>query len=46
MRILLVLSPSGNLGVPNSKTWYRNFYEPLKDMGHDIIYLDIDNYYK
>ena len=36
MRIFLVLHPSGNNAVPGSMTWYRNLYEPLLDLGHDV----------
>ena len=23
--------------MPGSQTWYRNLYEPLVDMGHDVL---------
>ena len=42
MRIFLTLSPSGNIDVPESMTWYRNLYEPLLDLGHDVYLLRID----
>jgi len=42
MRIFLTLSPSGNRSVPGSMTWYRNLYEPLLDLGHDVYLLRID----
>jgi spore maturation protein CgeB len=42
MRIFLSLSPSGNSSVPGSLTWIRNFYEPLKDLGHEVILFRID----
>jgi spore maturation protein CgeB len=42
MRIFLVISPSGNSSVPGSMTWYRNFYEPLLDLGHDVYLLRKD----
>lgn len=46
MRIFLVLHPSGNLSVPNSKTWIKNFYEPLLDIGHEVVFLNIEQYCK
>lgn len=46
MRIFLVLHPSGNLGIPNSMTWYRNLYEPLVDLGHDVFFFRLDQFCK
>ncbi len=43
MRIFLILHPSGNLAVPGSMTWYKNFYEPLVELGHDVFLLRLDN---
>ena len=43
MRIFLVLYPSGNISVPNSKTWLINFYYPLLDLGHDIFLLNLQS---
>ncbi len=42
MRIFLSLYPSGNASVPNSMTWYHNFYESLFDLGHEVYLLRID----
>ncbi len=42
MRIFLVLYPSGNGAVPGSMTWYRNLYEPLLDLGHDVYLMRMD----
>lgn len=42
MRIFLVLHPSGNASVPGSMTWYRNLYEPLLDLGHDVYLMRMD----
>jgi spore maturation protein CgeB len=42
MRIFLVLHPSGNLAVPGSMTWYKNLYEPLVELGHDVFFLRLD----
>lgn len=44
MRIFLVYHPSGNLSVPSSKTWYKNLYEPLIDLGHDVYDLRLDEF--
>jgi spore maturation protein CgeB len=46
MRIFLTLHPSGNFSVRNSKTWLRNFYEPLLDLGHDVFLLNIEEFCK
>jgi spore maturation protein CgeB len=42
MRIFLSLYPSGNFFIKGSITWYRNFFEPLVDLGHDVYLLRID----
>jgi spore maturation protein CgeB len=42
MRIFLTLHPAGNRFVPNSMTWYKNIYEPLVDLGHEVYFLRID----
>lgn len=42
MRIFLALNPSSNPGVKNSMTWYRNLYEPLVELKHDVYLLRID----
>ena len=42
MKIFLVLHPSGNASVPGSMTWYRNLYEPLLDLGHDVYLMRMD----
>ena len=42
MRIFLTLHPSANLSVPGSMTWYHNIYEPLLDLGHEVILLRMD----
>ncbi len=44
MRIFLVLHPSGNMSVPGSLTWYKNLYEPLLDLEHDVFLLRLDDY--
>ena len=37
MRIFQVIEGSSNSTVPGSQTWYRNLYEPLVDMGHEVV---------
>jgi spore maturation protein CgeB len=37
MRIFEVIEFSTNLSVPTSRTWYRNLYESLVEMGHDVV---------
>lgn len=44
MRIFLALHPSGNLSVPGSMTWYHNLYEPLIDLGYDVVLLRLDEF--
>lgn len=37
MRIFQVIEGSTNAAVPGSQTWYRNLYEPLVEMGHEVV---------
>lgn len=37
MRIFQVLRATANVAVPDNQTWHRNLYEPLLEMGHDVI---------
>lgn len=37
MRIFETITASTNASISNNKTWYRNLYEPLVDMGHDVV---------
>ena len=37
MRIFEVLRPSANSSVPENKTWFRNLYEPLLDLEHEVV---------
>jgi spore maturation protein CgeB len=39
MRIFQVFDESGNTSVPNNNSWYRNLYEPLRDLGCDVTFL-------
>jgi len=40
MRIFQVLEGNANTVVPQNQTWYRNLYEPLRDLGHDVLLFD------
>jgi spore maturation protein CgeB len=37
MRILLAIQNNTNSAVKDSNTWYRNLYEPLIELGHEVI---------
>lgn len=37
MRIFQVLEGSTNAAVPGNRTWHRNLYEPLVEMGHEVV---------
>jgi spore maturation protein CgeB len=37
VRIFEVLGASTNSAIQNNVTWLRNLYEPLVEMGHDVI---------
>jgi spore maturation protein CgeB len=37
MRIFQVLEGSTNAAVPGNQTWHRNLYEPLVEMGHEVV---------
>ncbi len=36
MRIFQTIESSTNINVNTNRTWYRNLYEPLIDLGHDV----------
>ncbi|MBI9051228.1 MAG: glycosyltransferase [Anaerolineaceae bacterium] len=38
MRIFQVLENSTNQSIQQNLTWFRNLYEPLVEMGHDIVH--------
>jgi hypothetical protein len=40
MRIFQVIENSTNTSIPGNKTWYRNLYEPLIELGHDVVLFD------
>ena len=37
MRIFQVSGASTNVSIPANSTWHRNLYEPLVEMGHDVV---------
>jgi spore maturation protein CgeB len=37
MRIFQILEASATGAVLGNRTWYRNLYEPLVEMGHDVV---------
>lgn len=37
LRIFQVISAKANSSIDGNRTWYRNLYEPLVDMGHDVV---------
>jgi len=41
MRIFQVLEGSSNAAVPGSQTWHRNLYEPLVEMGHEVVLFSV-----
>lgn len=41
MRIFEVLEGSSNAAVLGSQTWHRNLYEPLVEMGHDVVLFSV-----
>jgi hypothetical protein len=41
MRIFQVLEETSNAYVPGSQTWHRNLYEPLVEMGHDVMLFSV-----
>jgi hypothetical protein len=39
MRIFQVLESSANTLIAGNQTWYRNLYEPLLELGHEVTFL-------
>jgi len=39
VRIFQVLEGSTNSAVSGNQTWYRNLYEPLVELGHEVVLL-------
>lgn len=46
MKIFLVLHPSGNLAIPDAKTWQYNLYEPMLDLGHEVYFFNLADFCK
>lgn len=42
MRIFQAIHAATNPRVPGSNTWYRNLYEPLIEMGHEVVLFSTD----
>src|ERR1035437_9071413 len=42
MRIFQVIGSSTNASIENNKTWFRNLYEPLIELGHDVVLFNLD----
>jgi spore maturation protein CgeB len=43
LRIFQVLEASANAMIPTNRTWYRNLYEPLLDLGHEVVLFPAEN---
>jgi spore maturation protein CgeB len=43
MRIVQVLSAPSTVGVTGSRIWLRNLYEPLLELGHEVILIPADD---
>ena len=37
MRIFQLLEANANTAVAGNQTWLRNLYEPLLDLGHEVV---------
>lgn len=37
MRIFQLIRGTAHSAVPGNQTWHRNLYEPLIDLGHDVV---------
>ncbi len=37
MRIFQILEPTANTLIAGNQTWYRNLYEPLLELGHEVV---------
>lgn len=40
MRIFQSIEATANASIKGNLTWYRNLYEPLVEMGHDVVLFD------
>ncbi len=42
MRIFQAIHAATHPSVPDSRTWYRNLYEPLVELGHEVVLFPTD----
>jgi spore maturation protein CgeB len=42
MRIFQTIEAGANAALSGNRTWYRNLYEPLTEMGHDVVLYPAD----
>jgi spore maturation protein CgeB len=42
MRIFQVFESTANIAIQGNHTWYRNFFEPLVEMGHDVFFFSAE----
>lgn len=42
LRIFQVISAKANSSIASNRTWYRNLYEPLIEMGHEVVLFPAD----
>jgi hypothetical protein len=42
MRIFQVLNATAHGSLPENRTWYRNLFEPLIDLGHDVVFFSAE----
>lgn len=42
LRIFQVISAKANRSIAGNRTWYRNLYEPLVEMGHEVVLFPAD----
>jgi hypothetical protein len=42
LRIFQVLEHTANGAVAGNQTWYRNLYEPLVDLGHEVFFFSAE----
>ena len=42
LRIFQVISARANSSIAANRTWYRNLYEPLIEMGHEVVLFPAD----
>ena len=42
LRILQLIRGTAHSAVPGNQTWHRNLYEPLTDLGHDVVLFSVE----